>query len=323
MLPVGEELRESALAQAIARLLNERPAQIVPAHPAVAVGQPGARRDHERRVGHDEFVRLVVPDRLEERALAEVGGRGSGQREGERGDVQGAGVEVGGRHARGVPGRVQRLDAGPGAEVERGGDRRPYGDARERGGRAAHPQDDAFLPAADPAGPADRAPQVGHDEPVLAVGPAVRPYVHGRGDLVGAYGDQPPALQALGDGQDVGHACVRHGLLEEEQPDQRLQGVSPLVARRAGTVSLRASAAYAGAPSRSSSPSAVKAAPSRASRSRAATSRRSDAGRVGRVELLTPPLWPLPPTTRVAPTDKAPAHAKAPARTRTGASFSN
>src|SRR5690606_9140574 len=78
-------------------------------------------------------------------------------------------------------------------------------------------------------------------------------------------------------------------------------GVSPRVARSAGTVSLRASAAYAGAPSRSSRPSAVKEAPRRASRSRAAASGRSDEGRGGRPALLTPPLWPPPPSCHRRP----------------------
>lgn len=68
-------------------------------------------------------------------------------------------------------------------------------------------------------------------------------------------------------------------------------GVPPRVARRAGTVSLRASAAYAGAPSRSSRPSAVKAAASRASRIRGEWSG------AGRLVVLTRPLWLLPLTT--------------------------
>ena len=83
VLPVGEELRVPALVQPLPRLLNERAAQIVPAHPAVAVGQPGAGRDHEGRVGHDQVVRLVVAHRLEEGALAQVGRGRAGQGQGE------------------------------------------------------------------------------------------------------------------------------------------------------------------------------------------------------------------------------------------------
>ncbi len=157
--------------------------------------------------------------------------------------------------------------------------------------------------AADAAGAADRAAQVGHDEPVLAAGPAVRPHVHGGGDLVAppARVSQPLSRQASTGRTSATRACGT-GCWSRNSRTSVSSGVSPRVARSAGTVSLRASAAYAGAPSSSSRPSAVKEAPSRASRSRAATSGRSVAGSGGRgdwLALLTPPLWPPAPVAHV------------------------
>jgi len=61
---------------------------------------------------------------------------------------------------------------------------------------------------------------------VLAAGPAVGPYVDGRGDVVvgrAADPDQPPAVQARVHGQHVRHARVRDGLLQQEEPYERLQ----------------------------------------------------------------------------------------------------
>ena len=87
VLPVGEEMREPAVLQPVPRLLHERAAQVVPGHPAVPVREPGAGRDHERRVGDDQVVR-PVPDRLEERALPQLGGGRAGQGQGQPGEAQ-------------------------------------------------------------------------------------------------------------------------------------------------------------------------------------------------------------------------------------------
>ncbi|CAM5226428.1 hypothetical protein SCYAM73S_01951 [Streptomyces cyaneofuscatus] len=134
--------------------------------------------------------------------------------------------------------------------------------------------------AADAAGAADRAAQVGDDEPVLAAGPAVRPTSTVAAHLVVARAVSQPLSRHGVDGQHVRHARARQRAAGAGTAGRAVPaGVSPRVARSAGTVSLRASAAYAGAPSSSSSPSAVKEAPSRASRSRAATSGRSVEGR--------------------------------------------
>lgn len=157
----------------------------------------------------------------------QVGGAGTGEGEGQRRHVEGARVEVGGDDARGVPGGVQRLDPGTRTEVERALHGRPYGDPGQRRGRTTNTQDDALGATADASGTTDGAPEVGHDEPVLAVGPAVRPYVDGRGDLVVTGARQPPALQALLGRQNGRHARVLRGLLQQEQPYERLQRAVP------------------------------------------------------------------------------------------------
>jgi len=110
VLPVGQQLAPAAVGEVVGAGADQRPAQVVAGHAAVAVGEPPAGRDHERRVGDDQ-VEALVADRFEQAALAQVRLPGAGQGQGEAGEVQGARVEVGGRHLGGVPGGVQGLDA--------------------------------------------------------------------------------------------------------------------------------------------------------------------------------------------------------------------
>lgn len=203
------------------RLLHQGAAQVVAGHAAVPVGEAGAGRDDEGRVGDDQ-VEGVGADRLEEGALTEIGGGGSGQGEGEPGELQGAGVEVRRGDAGGVLGGVQRLDAGARTEVEGRGDRRADGDGGEGGGGPADPEDDTLLVRADPARPADRTAEVGDDEPVLAVRPAVRPYVDGGTDQA-VLDAHPAVLDALLQRQGRAGLLLGDGPLEEEQPHQRLE----------------------------------------------------------------------------------------------------
>lgn len=210
----------------VAGLLHQGAAQVVAAHAAVPVGEAGGGRDDEGRVGDDQVER-VGAHRLEERALAQVGGGGAGQGEGEPGELQGTGVEVGGGDPGGVLGGVQRLDAGARTEVEGRGDRRPDGDPGEGGGGPADTEDDAFLARPDPARTADRAPEVGHDEPVLAVRPPVRPYVDARTDRP-VRPAHPAVRDALGERQGGTGPLLVDGALQKEQPHQRVErGVAP------------------------------------------------------------------------------------------------
>lgn len=203
------------------RLLDEGAAEVVAAHAAVPVGEAGAGRDDEGRVGDDQVEGLRA-DRLEEGALAEVGGGGAGEGEGEPGELQGAGVEVRRGDAGGVLGRVQRLDTGARTEVEGRGDRRTDGDGGEGGGGPADAEDDALLVRADPARTADRAAEVGDDEPVLAVRTAVRTYVDGGADQA-VLDAHPAVLDALLQRQGGARLLLGDGALEEEQPHQRVE----------------------------------------------------------------------------------------------------
>ncbi len=205
----------------VARLPHQRAAQLVAGHAAVPVGEAGTGRDDEGRVGDDQVEGLGA-DRLEEGAHAEVGGGGAGEGEGEPGELQGAGVEVGGGDPGGVLGGVQRLDAGARTEVEGGGDRRTDCDGGEGGGGPADAEDDALLAGADAARPADRAAEVGDDEPVLTVRPAVRPYVDG-GAGPAVLDAHPAVLDALLQRQRGAGLLLGDGALKEEQPDQRVE----------------------------------------------------------------------------------------------------
>lgn len=207
--------------QPVAGLLHQRPAQVVAAHAAVAVREAGAGRDDERRVGDDQVVRLGA-DRLEEGTLAQIGRGGTGQGEGQPGEDEGSGVEVGGRDPGGVLRGVQRLDAGARTDVERGGDRRTDGDPGECAGRPTDTEDDPLLVRTDATGTADRAAQIGDDEPVLALRSAVRPHIDGGPHLV-VLADHPAVLDALGQRECGAGPLVRDGTLEQEKPHQRVE----------------------------------------------------------------------------------------------------
>lgn len=118
--------------------------------------------------------------------------------------------------------RVQRLDAGAGAEVQGGGHRGADGEPGERGGRAPYPEDHSLVAAARAAGAADRAAEVGDDEPVLALRAAVRTHVNRGAHLVARPGE-PAVLQGLVARQCRSGALVRDGLLEQEQPYERVE----------------------------------------------------------------------------------------------------
>lgn len=225
----------------VAGLLHQRPAQVVAAHAAVPVGEAGAGRDDEGRVGDDQVER-VGAHRLEEGALAQVGGGGAGQGEGEPGELQGTGVEVGGGDPGRVLGGVQRLDAGARTEVEGRGDRCPDGDPGEGGGGPADPEDDALIARADTARTADRAPEVGHDEPVLAVRPPYGRTSTPARTVPSAWLTQPSATHSAS-GRAARARSSATGRCNRNSRTSVSSGVSPRVARRAGTVSLRARAA--------------------------------------------------------------------------------
>lgn len=217
--------------QPVAGLLHQRPAQVVAAHAAVAIREAGAGRDDERRVGDDQVVRIGA-DRLEERTLAQVGRGGTGQGESQPGEDEGSGVEVRGRDPGGVLRGVQRLDAGARTDVERGADRLAHGDSGERGGRPADPQDHPLLVRTDATRAADGAAQVGDDEPILVLGPAVRPHIDGGPYLV-ALLNHPAVLDALGQRERGPGQLVRNGVLKQEEPHQRVErGVTPGGAER-------------------------------------------------------------------------------------------
>lgn len=314
MLPIGQELGEPARVQPAPRLLNERAAQIVPGHAAVAVGEPGVGRDDERRVGHDQVVRLLLRDRLEQGALAQIGGGRPGEGEGERGDVQRTRVDVRRGHPRGVPGGVQRLDAGAGAEVERGAHGCADGEPGQRRRGAAHAEHHGLLTAADAARAADRATEVGDDEPVVAVGPAVRPHVDGGGDLVCAVGGagQPAGLHAGLDGQRRRHAREGHGLLQQEQPDECLQrGVAPGGPQRRDHLTAGEGGVGRGAEEFEQPVGGEGGRPQRVPQRGGdveAVGGRQGAEAAGGAgwEVLTPPLWPARPPLRPPP--RPPAH---------------
>ena len=117
-----------------------------------------------------------------------------------RGEVQGARVEVGrGRRGWRAAAACSAWMPEPVPRSSARRDGRPDGDAGEGGGRAAdaeHHGRRVHARAADAAGAADGAAQVGDDAPVLAVGPAVRPDVHGRARTSSAVADEPAVGQA-------------------------------------------------------------------------------------------------------------------------------
>ena len=117
--------------------------QTVSDAPTVAVLEhvdPGvARRDDKRRVRHDA-VEALADDGREHVALAQLNAADVAQLEGQRGQLESAGAEVGRDDVGGGAARVQGLHAASRAEVEHtlGGARRNEAGERERG--AAHPQ---------------------------------------------------------------------------------------------------------------------------------------------------------------------------------------
>ncbi len=111
---------------------------------------------------------------------------------------------------------VERLDTGTRADVQCGAHRSADGDPGECGGGPSDAEDDALLVRTDPARAAHRAAQVGDDEPVLVLRPAVRPHVDRRPHLAVRLG-QPAVRHAFLQRQHGGRTPGGDRALEQEE----------------------------------------------------------------------------------------------------------
>ena len=184
--PVREDLQPAAVVQVVRSGAHDVLDDAVAGHPGVAVDQSLARRrrDHERRVGHDQVEGLPA-HRVEEAAFGAGDSAGRACRDlvqggVEPGEPERSRVQVAGDHPVGVLGEVQRLHPAPGAEIERRSDRLADGELRERGGGRADPE---HVVGRDDVGRAVQPGcQVGRDPQVTLVG-GVRADVHPCGHL--------------------------------------------------------------------------------------------------------------------------------------------
>ena len=178
-LPVAEQLRDPAGLQVLGGPAHHGLDDPVAHHAAVAVlvlGHPGRpRRDHERRV-RDDPVEALPRDGLVEAPEPELDSLDPVQLDVQSGEVQRTPRDVGRDDALREPGRVHRLDAAAGAEVEHGARRRRQHQARQGHRRTAHAEH-VLLPERM----AERhLPEVGQDPPVAlpaGVDERVRPQV--------------------------------------------------------------------------------------------------------------------------------------------------
>ena len=257
---------------------HQAPAQVVAGHPAVPVDEPVARRDHERRVGDDQ-VEPGLPHRLEETALGRVGVLEPRERQGQPGERQRTAVQVGGGHPLACRAACSACTPEPAPRSRAVRTGRRTARLAKRGGSPAHAQHQ--IPPGHPGGAAaradtaratDRAAQVG-DHPgvgTLQSGDlvGVRADVHG-GPHVGTVAHQPAVGQALVDRQREGRGGERDALLQQEEPDQRLQRRAAAGRPQGRDRLATGQRGVTGGPSRSRQPSAVYEAASSASRRRA------------------------------------------------------
>ena len=196
---------------------------LVAGQAAVAVDQQVAsgRADHERRVGGDQ-VEPLAGHGLEQRAGSHLDVVGAVEGGVEPGQPERALVDVGGHDVTRVLGQVERLDAAAGAEVERAPDRPAHGELGEGGRGRADPEHVVGL---DPGRGAVQPGGEVAEHPEVAVVVGVRAAVDQRDHLVAARVQQPVGQQRVEEaGQGgVGRRAGYDGL-EQEQPDQRLQG---------------------------------------------------------------------------------------------------
>jgi hypothetical protein len=113
-----------------------------------------------------------------------------------------------------VLGGVQRLDAAARAEVEDAARRPPYGQPRQRRGRAAGAEDHVGVAG----GVGEGGAGVGDDPPVEAALPRVRPHLDAGAHLTGL--GPHPAVGERRLGQRGPRAAFRHGPPQQEQPHQ-------------------------------------------------------------------------------------------------------
>jgi len=218
--PVRHDVAPTAVGEVRRSPAHDRLDDLVARQAGVAVDEAlarprGGRRDHERRVGRDQ-VEGLAGHRFPEGALAhlhvDVVERGV-----ERGDRQGARIDVGRDDPAGVRGQVERLDPAAGAEVECAVDRPPGGQLGERGGGRAHAQD---MVGRHPDRLAvETGCQVADHPPVAGV-VGVRPAVQDRAGLATRRLDQA-APDRPGERSDGGPLVDRG--LQEEEPHQGRQ----------------------------------------------------------------------------------------------------
>ena len=208
------------------------------------------------RVAHDEVERLAGHG-LEEAALADVEVEPVERGRGAASWRDGPGVEVGGHDPVDVGGEVERLDAAPGAEVERAS---PTG---RRTVSWASEVEAGLMPrtwsAAITFGAAVEARgQVGEHPPVdVVVG--VRADVDRRPDHVPVRSSTPaPTRASTRPGKARSRPCAAGTSACSGQSRVSVSsGEPPVVARSPGVVSLRASAAWPTGPSAAATPSTV------------------------------------------------------------------
>ena len=162
--------------------------------------------------------------------------------------------------------QVQRLDAAAGAEVERAADRLAQGQLGQRGRGGA---DAEHVVGGDPDQLAvETRRQVADDPPVVVV-VGVRAAVEERPHLAAGATSMPPATSGVDQPGEraVGVRRGRPSVWSRNSRTRVSSGDPPVVRRRAGVVSLRASASWPVVPSRSPTASKVYVAAARASRS--------------------------------------------------------
>ena len=129
--PAREQRRVAVLGEVPCGAGDDALGELVRRKRAVAIGEPGLRRDDERRVAGDQVEHLAC-DGLEEAAGARLDVVDPVQRGVERGEGERAWIDVRGDNAIGVRGREERLHAVAGADVEGA---RDAPSRRERGAR--------------------------------------------------------------------------------------------------------------------------------------------------------------------------------------------